>query len=617
MGQLRSLEYMPGSTDKPLSQLINGHFADLLAAGPRSGLMPEAGSAGMVTITAGYAITAEGLKISETTALGDKLAIPANASGNPRWDAIVLRHSYVTTPGGNAASYEIVQGTPAADPAYPTETIPSNAMVLGYALLQSGETNYERYAPTPRPHDNWKVVTVAGGGCAEPADYNGEKGLLQALEDLFDTGGLVLLKGVFSFTSTLEVPSGVELAGITSNTLISSSADPAIKLPGRTGTGTLGDGDNVLTDAGADFTQYSMRSLVWISGGGVSGLYPIAGRTETTLLLGGGSFGSQEVTYRVLNTSQLRKLTIYNTSAKDCVRWEETFMALLEGCVLKTSGDGLVTKAADMQWNSHIHYNHFFCGSNAVFIGLCEGLVVENNFADGQDIVFENYICSALVRGNHGANVVLPTIPDGETLKVGDTTFPFSEQHSPDGKHTIGTEDLEDGAVTQPKLATRLSGCYYASTDHTIAAYGGSGAYQETRVQFSGKKWEEPGDQRVTIGASWKFKAERAMKLRISATIQVEGWGAGSPGRLRLLVRTGLDGGVHGQYAVLDGYHIGYDVGEPVSYLQLPFLSGSVLIDLDKDDVFYVVVENNSETTATIKGNDGDLMQSFICFEEV
>ena len=97
------------------TELLNFHIARLLAKGPYHGLMVEAASPNtmFVNLTAGYALTIEGVKIAEDSLLSNFVEVPAADATFDRKDLIVMRHKYVagpTTPPGNFATYRVVTG---------------------------------------------------------------------------------------------------------------------------------------------------------------------------------------------------------------------------------------------------------------------------------------------------------------------------------------------------------------------------------------------------------------------------------------------------------------------------------------------------------------------------
>lgn len=96
------------------------------------------------------------LIIEDSEILG--FTVVANASGNPRIDAIYGQHSYSSVVGGAAATYGIITGTPAATPQIPSLSDASRVL-LGYLYIADGVSNLSsglangdvRYYPCTAP----------------------------------------------------------------------------------------------------------------------------------------------------------------------------------------------------------------------------------------------------------------------------------------------------------------------------------------------------------------------------------------------------------------------------------------------------------------------------------
>jgi len=607
MSQIRTLEYTPAASTDPLSKVINRHFADVIQAGPKSGLLPKPGSAGKITIEAGCAMTREGVKITETTDKTDELTVTPNSSGNHRWDAIVQRHTYQTTIGGQDAPYEIIVGIPAATPTRPA--IPSDGLALGYGYIEDGQSDYNRIEWTSRPVDDFRIVTVAGVGAGRTGDYCGNQGLLDCLEDLKDVGGVVLLYGLFDFTSPLAIPAGVRLVGATTMAVIFGSGAEVLRMMGRTGTGTLGTGKSTLTDATATFTNFSRQSLVFVDfGGGATKIYYIVSMTDTELTLQADSadFTGQSVTYWVMNTAQVENIDVVNTGTGNGIALGHTFAAIVRGCVVSAPGKRL-TSSADQMHRGGAIVNNVFEGDSGYAIDVHEtdGMVILDNVAFGQTIRIRIADSKALVRGNQGATT---SYPDGDG--VGDATYPFVQAHDPDGTH-------KTASITQDMLYERLKAFYTATSDQTIAA-GSGGTPAETQLHFNTKKFDAPGDDRITTGTGWHFTADRAMTVRVSAVVAVEAWGADPGQTLEVLLKKTV-GVLVSNYALIAREHTAWptDDGASLSYVQAPTLTGSVLIQLNEGESFHLAAKNHSDATAAMLGQDGSLARSHISIEEV
>lgn len=472
MAQIVDIPYNPTSSAEPLSQSINRHFQNLFPAGPYSGLYQQAGSSTKVTITAGYAITAEGCRVMETADKIDELSITPNESAWPRWDAIVLRHLYQTVYPMPDAYYDIVQGTPATHPEYPA-SLPDDATLLGHAYLPAGDTDYTVYVPAPRPHDNWRTVTCSGLGAAQPGDYNGDQGLLDALAALKDTGGIILLSGIFMADNPLDIPAGVEIIGVGWALIHGLDAGGTIRLLGRSGSSTLGNGNSNLADPLADFSLYGLKSLVYIEQtggvGDVSGFYPIASKTGTMLTLIGGPFAEQPCNYCVLNTAKIRNVRISNGMDAHCVALQYTFMAQFEDCMLQTGGSACGFKGEDYTKTQHTTWRrcHFDCDGRAIDLYQDDQGLIEGCQGEGAIRVQEGAQLTRIV-GNPGMTVeITDTNP---TWQVGDPAFPFNEEHSPQGKHDYHQEFTfpRYGYLTQAALVATAA----AGTNQVTVQFG-------------------------------------------------------------------------------------------------------------------------------------------------
>ena len=128
MAQVRDFDFRaPEDTER-----LNIRLSQTVRAGVHKGFEVINGSASFITIKAGVLLTAEGVRIEETTDQADLLPIPANSSGNPRLDYIVLRYEYLKSVPAPIATYHIIQGTPAASPVLP-------AVLATDTILTSGQ----------------------------------------------------------------------------------------------------------------------------------------------------------------------------------------------------------------------------------------------------------------------------------------------------------------------------------------------------------------------------------------------------------------------------------------------------------------------------------------------
>jgi len=119
-------------------------------------------------------------------------------------------------------------------------------------------------------------------------------------------------------------------------------------------------------------------------------------------------------------------------------------------------------------------------------------------------------------------------------------------------------------------------------------------------IDFDTKILDDPDADRVTVGASWKFTADRAMKLRVSVTITIDvdaNWTEGEVAEI-LLYKT--EPGPTVTHVLLNGFMF---PATPAGNVGL-YLQGSAIIDLASGDFFDVRFLQNSGANQTIRGND-------------
>lgn len=103
----------------------------------------------------GYAVTNQGVIIEESEQVGAPFAVDSNGSNTAvRYDAVVLRHSYASTPGGSEATYYIKKG-PINNPIFPTVNDPAKDIIVGMIMMPPGATTLGSdgvtYTPSPAP----------------------------------------------------------------------------------------------------------------------------------------------------------------------------------------------------------------------------------------------------------------------------------------------------------------------------------------------------------------------------------------------------------------------------------------------------------------------------------
>jgi len=87
----------------------------------------------------GVLVTKQGVVLHETSAID--LTISAGDATHPRIDLIICEHEYVDVQGASVGVYDIIQGTPSANPVAPTLPMPDQIkVVLGTLYVPAGMT---------------------------------------------------------------------------------------------------------------------------------------------------------------------------------------------------------------------------------------------------------------------------------------------------------------------------------------------------------------------------------------------------------------------------------------------------------------------------------------------
>jgi len=134
-------------------------------------------------IAPGVLLTAEGIRIEQDTATS--VVVPAGDATHTRFDLIVCNHEYEKTVPAPAATFEVIEGTPAASPAMPE--IPEHCTLLAVGVMLATETEWDTVIPAP------KVISAVN--CYVDADQawhvrHGDEGaMLMAYEGFNDHGG--------------------------------------------------------------------------------------------------------------------------------------------------------------------------------------------------------------------------------------------------------------------------------------------------------------------------------------------------------------------------------------------------------------------------------------------
>jgi hypothetical protein len=132
----------------------------------------------------------------------------------------------------------------------------------------------------------------------------------------------------------------------------------------------------------------------------------------------------------------------------------------------------------------------------------------------------------------------------------------------------------------------------YVSIHYESDAGQSFAQFSTTIVNFEDKVYDDPNTDRVTVGANWKFTAERFMRLRISSLIlfqQSSAWGSSVGARYEIWKTPA--GGVAARYKLIDLFEP--QVNPLINYA--PLLKGTAQITLNNGDAWdirLVVVGN-------------------------
>lgn len=136
------------------SENLNGHLAGLLPAGVYEGLQVSPDG----TISAGWLLTAEGVRIEEESEIA--VLPPAGDATHGRYDLIVCNHEFERTVPAPVATFEVVEGTPAAL-GYPD--LPEFCTLVAQAYMPALGTEWSIIIPMTAPIRVHNAVQVADG----------------------------------------------------------------------------------------------------------------------------------------------------------------------------------------------------------------------------------------------------------------------------------------------------------------------------------------------------------------------------------------------------------------------------------------------------------------------
>lgn len=202
---------------------LNSKFANIVSEGPYDGLIVQATDTPslFVTITAGNALTIEGVKIEESVSLNAIVEITPGHPSRRRKDIIFLYHKYVaamTEPQGNPATYGIVTGTVSPDnvtePEAPYDQLTPYHIPLAELHVPAGANfivsdmifNLERTHTTKRLHDYMaEAMYYAWGNFA----YHGWEVTQASLTNVVVSPGKGLLYGKVNVSDDETIVTGL------------------------------------------------------------------------------------------------------------------------------------------------------------------------------------------------------------------------------------------------------------------------------------------------------------------------------------------------------------------------------------------------------------------------
>lgn len=272
----------PGVKGTGAAAVFNTRLLGLIAPGVYEGF--TVGSKG--TIAAGVLLTPSGVKVEETgsriPAYGDEWkhdGIPQNTdTEKSRKDLIVCHYEYETSQPVPVASFRVIEGLAAADPAYPD--LPENCILLAKATIAPNGSEYSsviQAGPAERLYN-----------CTRNNDFtytilNGDQAAIRIVHDInsgaasysIQKPGTVASGGEFSFAApvcTIGVDGIVELndlAGVDRTTeTVKGNADNIATTAGTLAqhiidtSGGYSAGDITVLDSGENFDSGNVEGVL-------------------------------------------------------------------------------------------------------------------------------------------------------------------------------------------------------------------------------------------------------------------------------------------------------------------------------------------------------------------
>lgn len=132
-------------------------------------------TSGVNTNPFGYYITKHGVRIHEDSAIPNLILSGNVGNASDRIDLIVATHDFLLTPGGQAATYSIVQG-PSGSYTIPALPNPTRQIILGYITIAAGATALQALTHLASP-PTWPTLPYATYTTAQVPGHGGRPDL--------------------------------------------------------------------------------------------------------------------------------------------------------------------------------------------------------------------------------------------------------------------------------------------------------------------------------------------------------------------------------------------------------------------------------------------------------
>lgn len=633
MSDIVTFNYTPGTSDKPLSELINQYGKGGIKAGFYNGFLVENDDPDYIKITSGLMYTREGVRIEATADKPSVLQIPALADGAKRFDRVVLRHNFIPTFPNTVPTYEIVEGTPdVSAPQIPDE--PADGMTLAVCFKDGDATEYLYIANTNRFDQKFRTIII-GDGDGEFGDLNGLGALEQVRDFVLDSPAEILVVSSLYLPETFELPSNWILRGHKGYAQIVSPASPVIKCAGfQSLTGTTLAGTKILEDLNVDFTQYSELSGIIINSPEAdAGEFKIAKRVDGNIhqveLDADENFEGNSVIYKLMCLQpRIEGVTVYQqTNGGDGIDFTYSELPILRDVIAGAASPGAAGSA-------------FKCDGFTDTPTL-EGLKAVGGWTKALDVAHVtnggakdcDFSGGDIDVASSCAGFKLDNVRPGGVLNLNSDTcgalgFPINVMHKNDGDlkdDIVGPQHIEEEAIQNYHIDQRvhitqradntvsLVPLTYKNLQFPVLHSNNLGSNDDPAPPvWNTYKWLEvtipPEDYVVTC------RRKIFGIFRVSVTLTVPAgitWAdSGTPDHMghveiRLHIR-GSDMIQKEEFLLAQDFS---QVNSPSWYPKV--LHGSAIIRLEDGDNFYIRALNRTQDTITLDEH------TYICIEEV